>query len=98
MCEEITYPLPTLKATTVEDWEWIYDFNPHFTRYVITFLRMDESNTLLVKGTPRLNIGMALTLSVNSGPGSFLIAHSWYCSILGRLSKILQVWKFYVVP
>ena len=34
---EITYPFPNFNGWTVEVWEWISNFSPHFTRHVITF-------------------------------------------------------------
>ena len=32
---EITYPFPNFNGTTVEVWEWISNFIPHFTGHVI---------------------------------------------------------------
>ena len=32
--DELTYPFPNLNGTTVEVWEWISNFIPHFTGYV----------------------------------------------------------------
>ena len=28
--DEIIYPFPNVNGATVEVWEWIYDFIPHF--------------------------------------------------------------------
>ena len=36
---EITYPLPNFNGTTVEVWEWISNFIPHFPVHVITYAR-----------------------------------------------------------
>ena len=36
MYDEITYPFPNFNSCTIEVWEWISNFIPHFTGYVIT--------------------------------------------------------------
>ena len=38
MWDEITYPFPNFNSCTVEVWEWISNFIPHFIRHVITYL------------------------------------------------------------
>ena len=38
--DEITYPFPNFNGFTVEVWEWISIFIPHFTRHVITYHRV----------------------------------------------------------
>ena len=35
--DEITYPFPNFNSATVEVWEWISNFIPHFTGHVITY-------------------------------------------------------------
>ena len=35
--DEIIYPFPNLNGSTVEVWEWINNFTPHFTEHVITY-------------------------------------------------------------
>ena len=35
--DEITYPFPNFNGTTVEVWEWITNFIPHFTEHVIIY-------------------------------------------------------------
>ena len=35
--DEITYPFPNFNGAAVEVWEWLSNFIPHFTRYVITY-------------------------------------------------------------
>ena len=35
--DEITYPFPSFNGETVEAWEWISNFIPHFTEHVITY-------------------------------------------------------------
>ena len=39
--DEITYPLPIFNAATVEVWEWIRNFIPHFIRSVVTYPSWD---------------------------------------------------------
>ena len=34
---EITYPFPNFNGATVDVWEWISNFIPHFTGHVITY-------------------------------------------------------------
>ena len=34
---EITYPFPIFKGYTIEMWEWIGYFIPHFSGHVITY-------------------------------------------------------------
>ena len=35
--DEITYPFPNFNSCTIEVWEWIGNFIPHFTEHVITY-------------------------------------------------------------
>ena len=35
--DEITYPFPNFNGDTIEVWEWISNFNPHFIWHVITY-------------------------------------------------------------
>ena len=37
MCSDITYPFPTFNSCTVEVWEWITNFTPHFVMDEITY-------------------------------------------------------------
>ena len=37
MWDEITYPFSNFNGCTVEVWEWISNFIPHFTGHVITY-------------------------------------------------------------
>ena len=41
--DEITYPFPNFNGTTVEIWELISNFIPHFTGRVITYPCRDKS-------------------------------------------------------
>ena len=47
----ITYSSPNLNGATVEVWEWISNFIPHFTGHVITDTYWDCNQTILVKGS-----------------------------------------------
>ena len=40
---KITYSFPNFSGATVEVWEWISDFIPHFTWHVITCQCWNES-------------------------------------------------------
>ena len=47
--DEITYPFPNFNGGTVEVWEWICNFIPHFIVYVITYplwdyIKMERSS------------------------------------------------------
>ena len=35
--DEITYPFPNFNGATIEIWEWMGNFIPHLTGYVITY-------------------------------------------------------------
>ena len=50
MWDEITYPFPNFNGCTVEVWEWIGNFIPHFIMGVITYPFWDSSQSMLVKG------------------------------------------------
>ena len=39
--DEISYPFPNFNGSTVEVWEWISNFIPHFIVHVITYPRRD---------------------------------------------------------
>ena len=45
---EINYPFPNFNGATVEVWEWISNFIPHFTWHVITHPCWDQSYSVLV--------------------------------------------------
>ena len=53
--DEIAYPLPNSNACTVELWEGISHFIPHFTIDVITCPCLDLSWSILVKRGPSLH-------------------------------------------
>ena len=50
--DEITFLFPDFNGTTVEVWEWISNFIPHFTRHVITYPCLDWSSPILVRRVP----------------------------------------------
>ena len=52
MWDEITYLFPNFNGAAVGVWEWIGNFVPHFTGYVIIHPCYDLSQSMLVKGAP----------------------------------------------
>ena len=46
----MTFPFLNFNGATVEVWEWISNFIPHYTVYVITYPYWDQSQSMLVKG------------------------------------------------
>ena len=50
--DEITYPFSNFNTSTVEVWEWIRNFNPHFTGHVITYPFWGQSILVIFKGSP----------------------------------------------
>ena len=50
--DEITYPFPNLNGCTVEVWEWIGIFIPHFIMDVITYPYWDLKLSYVCKGAP----------------------------------------------
>ena len=50
--DEITYQFTKFNGSTIEVWEWISNFIPHFTMDVITYPCWDQTKTMLIKGTP----------------------------------------------
>ena len=46
-------PFPNLNGKTVEVWEWISNFFPHFTGQVVTYPYCDWSHSMLSKWGPR---------------------------------------------
>ena len=49
---EITYSFPNFNGCTVEVWEWISDFTPHFIKDVITYSCWEWSESMSVKRNP----------------------------------------------
>ena len=56
MWDQITHPFPNFSGCTVEVWEWISNFIPHFTRHVITYPYWEWSQSMLVKGAPCIKL------------------------------------------
>ena len=50
MCDENTYQFPNFNGGTAQVWEWICNFIPRFTMYVITYQLWCWSLTMLLKG------------------------------------------------
>ena len=50
VCDEITYLFPNFNGATVEVWELINNFIPHFMMGVITYPCWDLCSSMLVKG------------------------------------------------
>ena len=53
--EEITYPFPNFNGCTVEVWEWIWNFLPHFIMNVFTYLCWDYSQSMVKPVSQDLN-------------------------------------------
>ena len=49
MWNGINYPLPNFNGATVEVWEWMTNFIPHFIMDVINYPCWDQSEVMLVK-------------------------------------------------
>ena len=47
-----TYPFPNFNGYTAEVWEWKNNFIPHFIMDVLTYSCWDQSQSMLMKGTP----------------------------------------------
>ena len=57
--DEITYPFPNFNAATVEVWEWISTFTPHFILSVITYPCLNlKLNHVSKKGPSALTMGV----------------------------------------
>ena len=48
----ITFPFPNFNGCTVEVWEWISNFEPHFTWHMIDYPLRDSSKFMSLKGAP----------------------------------------------
>ena len=75
MSDKITYPFPKFNSCTVDVWEWIHDFIPHFIMDVITYTYCDQSYIMLVKG----------------GPGVKEVAHCVVVMFMGNIHMSLFV-------
>ena len=58
MWDEITYPFPNFNGATVEIWEWMINFIPHYIMDVFTPPCWDLGWSKLVKGPS--NVGFSL--------------------------------------
>ena len=85
-----TYPFPNFNGATVEVWEWISNFIPHF----ITYPCWDSSKTMLIKGVPGLKAaryGFGIVWS--SSPIS-----EWYDHINTVACKFCEISRQDVLP
>ena len=48
--DKITYSVPNFISATVEVWEWISNFTPHLTWWVITYPCCHKSQSVFAKG------------------------------------------------
>ena len=55
MWNGIIYQFPYYNGCTVEGWEWISNFIPHFIGYVIIHPGWDLNPAMLKRGAPGLN-------------------------------------------
>ena len=84
--DEIIYPFPNFNGATVEVWEWIIYFIPHFIMNVITYTCWDWSESALLKGATgrfypypfNINFTDWLCWTINSKIcGQFAFCSSW---------------------
>ena len=55
--DEIIYPFTNFKGCTIEVCEWILsNFTPHFIGHVITYPCWEQSQTMLVKWPPAIDL------------------------------------------
>ena len=103
--DENIYPFPNFNTETLEDWEWINDIIPHFTRHVIDFY--DGLNSDYILGaTKNTNNSSKIYLNWNLLP---FMVHSFFHSrqiilelcttsdILLRKSSNMGLWCIFVV-
>ena len=76
MRDEIIHPFPN--GWTVEVWEWINDFIPHFIGHVITYPCWDEIESISVKGAPDVLCGADINLSPAYATWPYLTAAVLY--------------------
>ena len=59
MWDEIIYPFPNFNGCTVEVWEWISNFIPHFTRHMIAYPCCDlKLNHVSKRGHRQLSLAV----------------------------------------
>ena len=107
MWNEITYPFPNSNSVTVEVWEWISNFIPHFIGHSITYACWDYSSTMLVKGAScgtLIRLLNALSRQHRGANDYFISNNAWFvalCFVLviswvrGVISHIFQ-WFFFL--
>ena len=80
--DEINFPIPNLNCTTVEVWEWIRNFIPHFTEHVITYPCWDWIWTISVKGAPLVNT-LGLMKHITGQLNGSSLVQLMVCGLLG---------------
>ena len=73
MWNEITFPFPNFNGATIEVWEWVSNFIPHFTGHVIDHPYWNQSQFMLVKGA----LG-AKDQGIGAKDATLLLMH-WTC-------------------
>ena len=50
--DEITYPVPNFNGATIDIWEWIGNFIPHFAGHMFSYPCWDDTKSMLMKWSP----------------------------------------------
>ena len=78
--DEITRPFPNFNDATVEVWERISYFIPHFTRRVVTGPCLNCSQFMWVQGAPAQMTDILLSLSLNiQSASTHLLSNAHTC-------------------
>ena len=98
MWDEITCPFPNFNGCTIEVWEWISNFFPHFITDVITYPCWDYRLSMLVKGAH----GGTKWHLLNGNMLLFNITWhriDWWCSYYTDIwFQYLSIGQFYPYP
>ena len=102
--DEITYPFPNFTSCTVEVWEWMSNFMPHFKVDVITYPCWDLTNIHSISSSPHpplmthfpccqfLHPSLA-ACSVAASISDQEAAHNWWCACYPCALERLFVWR-----
>ena len=106
--DKITYPFPNFNGATLEVWEWVSNFIPHFIMGLITYPCWDLSWSMLVKGAPgvyfiklpmlnwahqwQADIMLAMGLTYNTVQLAWCIFDNFF--VLNSCNTRLQSWMF----
>ena len=88
--DEITYPFPNFNSFTIEVWEWISNFIPHFSGHAITYPCRDLSWTRLVKGATHMRCFGFVLLEVLSKPAWLIYPYSLIWGLLHRQNNFMS--------